>query len=258
MGKLKKIGLIVLISLLSLFFLTVFVLINLPYDSIIERIDHNIARKQGAHLTVHDVRYRFPFRFFLDEIRVSRDDGSFDIKMDRMILRLRIRAFSRWKTLQIEGFGLEINSDIVELSKGRFILVSRLLLPFRGREFRPEMLRALSLKSEGLNIDRVFISGFEFTSLKVPLVDISLINEEENGFVLERGLIRSNFFQSEISGRFDFQRIDGQITLSLTGEFFKTYSNLKALVDSVADNGVLTLTVRGNTLHPVVQLTRRR
>jgi len=258
MGKLKKIGLIALISLMSLFFLTVFVLINFPYDSIIERIDHNIARKQGAHLTVHEVRYRFPLRFFLDEIRISRDDGSFDIQIDRMIMRLRLLAFSRWKTIQIEGFGLEVKSDIVELSKGRFMLVSRLLLPLRETEFRPEMLRALSLKSEGLNIDRVFISGFEFTSLKVPLVDISLIHEEENGFVVERGLIRSNFFQSEISGRFDFQQIDGQVTLSLTAEFFRTYSNLKAFVDSVADNGVLTLTVRGSTLRPVVQLTRRR
>jgi len=255
MEKVKKIGLIAVISLFSVFLLVVFVMVNFPYEAVIRRIDNTLARRQGASLTTADARYRFPFTLLLDDIRYRKDDGTLDIQIDRLAILLRLLSFSRAKTLQIDGSGLDVKSDSIDLSKVHFTLSSSLLLPLLREEFRPDAIRSLSFRTEGMRIDRVFISGFEFTSFKVPVVDIVLRNEE-NDFLIERGLIKSNLFSSEMSGSFGLEKVDGKIILSLTGEFYRQYSNLKTLVDSITDNGKLTLTIRGSTNRPDVKILK--
>ena len=255
MGRVKKIGLIALVSLLSLILLAVFVMLNFPYESVIRRIDNTLARRQGASLSIISARYRFPFTLLLDDLRYRKDNGALDIQIDRLVILLKLLSFSKAKTLQIEGTGLDVKSDAVDLSKTQFTLSSSIIFPLLREEFRPDAIRSLSLRTEGMRIDRVFISGFEFTSLKVPVVDIVLRNEE-NDFLIERGLIKSNLFSSEMSGRFSLEKVDGKVALSLSGEFYRQYSNLKNLVDSITDNGRLTLTIRGNTNRPDVKLSK--
>ena len=53
MEKVKKIGLIAVISLFSVFLLVVFVMVNFPYEAVIRRIDNTLARRQGARWETH-------------------------------------------------------------------------------------------------------------------------------------------------------------------------------------------------------------
>ena len=71
-------------------------------------------------------------------------------------------------------------------------------------------------------------------------------------------MIKSNLFNSEISGSFDPQQVDARISLVLTAEFFRQYANLKTMVDSFTDNGALTLVIRGSMERPTVQMIRGR
>lgn len=255
MSKLKKISLIIIVSIISLVLLIVFVLINFPYNSIIKRIDFYLARKYSSNLAVLNIRYRFPTKLFMDDVRFSREDGVLEVRIDRVIINLKLLNFSRAKRVEILGTGLDIKSEYLELSKGKFTLVSGLLLPYIRGEMRPEALRFLRLRTEALRIERIYVSGFEFTSIKVPIIDIALKNEGEK-FVVERGTVKSDLFSSEISGGFNFEMIDGKISLTPSNEFYRKYSNLKSIIDSVSHSGVLTVTIKGSIQRPTVRFVK--
>jgi len=252
MSNLRKISIIIAASIVSILLLIVFILFNFPYNSVIKRIDFYLSNNYSTSLTVQNIRYRFPVKFLLEDMRLVQDEGPFAVHIERVLVKLQFFNFSKIKIAEIAGTGVDVNTDPVELSIAKISVLSGFRLSYLIREGNPDAVDFINLRTGGLKIDRLFLSGFEFSSFKIPLVDFSLINT--NGeFIVEKGLIKSDLFNSEVSGGFNFELIDGKIVLTLSNEFYKQYSHLKNIVDSISDNGVLTVTIKGSMKKPAVK-----
>ena len=252
MGKLKKISLIIAVSITSLFLLILFILFNFPYTSVIKRVDFYLKNNYSTNLSVLDVRYRFPSKFLLDNVKLMRDEGSFEIDIDHARVYLKLLNFSKVKKVGISAIGLDLKSDYIELTRTGFSITCGFRLSQLLKEPSPDTIDFLTLRTDGVKVEQLNLAGFEFSQFKIPIVDFSFLND--NGkFVVERGLVKSNLFSSEISGGFNFELIDGKIIITLSNEFFKQYAHLKSIVDRVANNDVLTITIKGSIRRPAIR-----
>lgn len=254
MGKLKKVSLIIAVVIVSVLLLTLFTLFNFPYGSVIKRLDNYLLNNYSVRLSVLDVRYRFPLKFLLDDVNLISTDGSLEVDVDYVTVYLKLLNFSKVKKAGMSGIGLNIKSDHMEITRVRFSVGCGFRLSQLLKSAQPDAVDFFNLRFDGVKVEKLWLSGFEFSSFKIPVVDLSFINQ--NGvYVVERGLIKSNLFSSELSGGFNYQSIDGKIVLTLSNEFFQQYANFKGIVDSVAKNGIVTILIKGNIKKPALKFT---
>ena len=256
MSKLKKIILIVVISIVSVILLFLFVLYNFPYDAVIKRADLYLTDHYSMSLKVQNVRYRYPVKLMLEDVRLTRDDGAFTVHIDNLLLRLRILNFSKSKTAEMSGSGFYFKSKFMDMSDARVNVSAGFDLSQLRKEQNTNAVDYIELKMEGAEVDKVFLTGFEFSEFKIPVTDVYLVNTE-NHFVFERGILRSDLFTIEISGELNPQVINSRVSIKFTDEFYRQYVNLKPIVDSIAKNGVAEFVIRGNLQKPQINMIRK-
>jgi len=249
MSKIKKIGIIcaaVIVSIVLLFF---FILYNFPYGAVMKRLDLYLSRNYSMDISVMKIRYRFPMSFVLEEVMITDEDELMALSIDHSVLYVKKFLFSKVKTVGLSCTGIRFQNRNVDISRALVTAECGVRLKDLRREFDPQALVWFDLKTEAVLVERLFLAGFEFTSFKITVADLSLTNAGEQ-YSVERGVIKSELFSSEITGDFGLQEVDGTITLTLHNEFFRKYAQLKGVVDSVARDGVLTITLKGSIRNP--------
>jgi len=261
MKSVTKIGLIAFLSVLSAALLLFFVLLNFPYGAAVKRLDLFLAKEHGTNLSVGRIRYRYPFHLVLGDLRLSRKDGSFSVKVDDLNVRVHLLSFRGSKKVEIGGGGVQVKSGYVVSSKSRVSLLSRVRLPTRRakRAQKPVPgpaslpLDYLSLTVQGTEIERVSIAGFEFTSFKVPVIELVLQNVDRS-LEVKRGNVKSDLFTSEISGAMDAEIVDLSIVIRMSAEFFKRYAALSGFFDQIGKDGTIRMRIQGKTRSPAVKI----
>jgi hypothetical protein len=249
MNRVKKIGIIcasVIVSIVLFFF---FFLYSFPYGSVIKRLDYYLAKNHSVNISAAKIRYRFPMSFVFDEVLVSSEDESLTLTIDHAVLYMKKILFSRVKTVGLSCTGVGFQNRNVEISRALVAAECGVKTKNMLRELDPLAIAWVEMKAEALRVDRLFLSGFEFTSFKIPIFDLYFTNAGEM-YSIERGVIKSELFSSEIGGSFGLKEVDGTVTLTLHNEFFRQYAHLRRVVDSVARDGILTLTLKGNIRNP--------
>jgi hypothetical protein len=111
----------------------------------------------------------------------------------------------------------------------------------------------LSLSAQGTEVEKMYLSGFEFSSFKVPVVELMLQNE--NGFLnVKRGSIKSDLFGSEIAGRLNLSGVDIAVAVKMSAEFFRRYSDLTGIFNQIGKDGSLKISIQGSTERPIVRI----
>ncbi len=256
MSKLKKINLIVVISIVSVILLFIFVLYNFPYEAVIKRADLYLTEHYSTSLKVQNVRYRYPLKLLLENVRLTREDGSLTVHIDNLLIRLRILNFSKSKSAEMSGRGIYLKSAFMDMSDAEVSIVAGFDLSQLRKEQNANAVDYFDLKMEGAAVDRVFLTGFEFSEFKIPVADVYIVNRDNN-FVFERGSVKSDLFTSEISGELNLQSINSMLTIKFTNTFYQQYANLKPIVDSFADNGVIEFVIRGSLQKPQISIIRK-
>ena len=256
MSRIKKIILITVISIVSVILLFLFVLYNFPYDAMIKRADIYLADNYSMSLQVQKVRYRYPVKLLLEDVRLTSEDGSITVHIDTVLLRLNILHFSKSKTAEISGNGIYFKSNFMDLSEARVNIAAGFDLSQLRKENSINAADYFELKMEGARVDRVFLTGFEFSEFKIPVAEVFLV-KNENNFVFERGFLRSDLFTSEITGELNPQSINSRVNIKFTNDFYQQYVNLKPIVDSLAVNGVVGFIIRGSLQKPQVNMIRK-
>lgn len=249
MNKVKKIGIICAAVFASIVLFFFFVLYSFPYGSVIKRLDFYLASNYSMNISVLKLRYRFPMSFVFEEVLLTGEDESLTLTIDHAVLYMKKILFSRVKTVGFTCTGVRFQNRNVEISRALVTAECGVKMKDMLREFDLQALAWVDLKAEAIRVERLFLAGFEFTSFKIPIADLSFTNVGER-YAVERGVIKSELFSSEIIGSFGLQEVDGTVTLTLNNEFFRQYAQLKGVVDSVARDGVLTLTLKGNIRNP--------
>jgi type II secretion system protein N len=263
MEKVKKIGFIVLACIVSIVLLFFFTLHNFPYGAVVKRLDADLAREYGASVSVGTVKHRYPMRVILTDLTIVKRDGTFSLKASDLDLRLRLLSFSPLKTIEVSGRGVQVNTGYLHTSKSRFALLSKLRLSALGKKTEPAPsgdrggvpVDFFSLSAQGTEVEKVYLSGFEFSSFKVPVVELAL--QKENGFLnVKRGSVKSDLFGSEITGRLNLSGIDVSVAVKMSAEFFRRYSDLVGIFDQIGKDGSLTISIQGSTDRPMVRVVQ--
>lgn len=245
----KKIVLTVAIVLVSILLLSTFVLYNFPYESLTERIDGLLRNRLRVSFSVEDTRYLFPLRLRLQDVRIVQEDPALLIEVGEVTLKVRPRR----ENVVISGKGYEFKNSSVEVKGSEFRLVAA-LGPFRLRE--GDILSAIdsaALRIDRARVDRVFISGFEFSSFAVSEALLTLKREEEN-LAFEQGFIKSELFTSQIDGTLSSETVDIRIVVNPTDKFLRNYSNLRGILESLSKDEILRISIKGNVRRPTLSL----
>ena len=248
----KKILITVFIVLLSLFLLCIFVLYNFPYDSVISRIDTSLRNAYSVNLSVSNVRYRFPFKLVFEDVRLIGEGIPTTISTRVITLRPGLIG----ENVVVTGQGLRMNSEEIEVKGGSFTISSKLKLMRLRNDISPDAIESLNVKIDGAKVERVHLSGFEFSSFTIATVLLSLKKEDEN-LRIEQGFVKSDLFTSEISGFYGSREMDILVTLKLTDRFFERYENLTGLVESLTDNEAIRFSIKGDTKRPTLNIESR-
>jgi type II secretion system protein N len=268
MEKVKKIGFIVLSCIVSIVLLFFFTLHNFPYGAVVKRLDAGLAREYGANLSVGAVEHRYPLKVILTDIQIVKRDGTFSLKASDLVVRLRLLSFSPRKTIEMGGRGIQVKTGYLHTSKSRFELLSKLRLSALRKKTEPETpggstpgdpgglpVDFISLSAQGTEVEKVYLSGFEFSSFKVPVVELVLQNE--NGFLnVKRGTVKSDLFGSEIAGRVNLSGVDLSVAVKMSAEFFRRYSDLTGIFNQIGKDGSLTISIQGSTQRPIVRVVQ--
>jgi type II secretion system protein N len=263
MEKVKKIGFIALSGIASIVLLILFTIHNFPYPAVVNRLDARLAREHGTSLSVGAVEHRYPWKVVLRDIRIVKRDGTFSLKASDLDVRLRLLSFSPRKTLEVGGRGIQVKTGYLHTSKSRFQLLSKLRLSALRKKTEPGSSEGpgglpvdfISLSAQGTEVDKVYLSGFEFTSFKVPVVELVLQNE--NGFLnVRRGSVKSDLFGSEITGRLNLSGVDISVAVKMSAEFFRRYSDLTGIFDQIGKDGSLKISIQGSTERPLVRVVQ--
>ncbi len=256
MSRIIKVISIVVICITSLYLLWVFTLLNFPYQSAILRLGNLLRERYDMSLLVGTITYRYPLKLYLEDVRVLYGKGSLMLKFDDVFLRLRLLPFSRLCSIELSGDGVGVKSEYVNLSGAFMNLESEVRIGplIRGKE--GNHVDSLQFLMGGADIERVMLSGFEFSSvhLKQSLIDL---RSDGNSFVVEKGAVNTNVMRSEITGRVDFEELDLTVLIALTDEFYRKYPQMKGIVDSVFSSGTLRLSIAGSAKNPIIRKVSR-
>jgi hypothetical protein len=245
----KKILVTVIIVLFSVFLLCIFVLYNFPYDSVISRIDTNLRSNYSVDLSVSNVRYRFPFKLIFEDVRLVGEGIPTSISMRVVTIRPRLIG----KNVVVTGQGLRMNSEEFEVKGASFSIASRLRLMKLRKEVSLASVESLDIRIDNARMERVHLSGFEFSSFTIATALLSLKKRGEQ-LGIEQGFCKSDLFSSEISGFYGSREMDITVTLRLTDRFFERYANLTGLVESLTDNETIRFSIKGDTQRPTLKI----
>jgi type II secretion system protein N len=261
MEKVKKIAFIALSCIVSIVLLFFFTLHNFPYGAVVKQLDAELAREYGANLSVGAVRHRYPLRVTLADFRIAKRDGTFSLEASDLDVRLRLLSFSPRKTVELGGRGIRVKTGYLHTSKSRFQLRSKLKLSAMRKKAETGALEGrgafpvdyFSLSAQGTEVDKLYLSGFEFASFKVPVVELMLQNE--NGYLtVKRGSVKSDLFGSEIAGRLNLSGMDISVAVKMSAEFFRRYSDLTGIFNQIGKDGSLRIGIQGSTERPIVRV----
>jgi len=256
MKKLKKILIIIVITIASIYLLAIFILFNFPFDSLVSRMDHYLQKEYDTSLEVENIKYRLPLKLYLEGVKLVRGKEFFFITLDTLSIRLRLFNFLKYKTIEIIGNGMGVRSEFFEASNAFINLLSEMNISQLLRRRWENSIKSVHFMVRGVDIERVFISGFEFASLKLKQIQISL--KEENGeFRVERGMLNADIATSEITGKLGFESMDLMVTVRLTDGFYNRYNDLRGIVDSVFENGTMKISIKGKTEKPQVKIIKK-
>jgi hypothetical protein len=227
----------------------------------VKRLDADLAREYGVSFSVGAVKHRYPLKVILTDLLIAKRDGTFSLEANGLDLRLRLLSFSPRKTVEMGGQGVQVKTNYLNTSKTRFELLSKLRLSALGKKTGPGPsggpgevpVDFISLSAQGTEVDNVYLSGFEFSSFKVPVVEMVLQNE--NGFLnVKRGSIKSDLFGSEIAGRLNLSGVDIAVAVKMSAEFFRRYSDLTGIFNQIGKDGSLKISIQGSTERPIVRI----
>jgi hypothetical protein len=254
MNKVVKTLLIVITVIVSLQLLCVFVLYNFPYDALVNRIDTEL-RSFGITFSAGDVRYGFPLRFILHDLEVAQKKENVNVTAEDVGVRLRLFSFTKHKTLEIRGTGITVKSSHIDGSGGYFQIAAQFNPIGMLRSNPLHQFEAIIVQVGGMDVARVFFSGFELSDLKLKQVFIEL-GKAENGFAVKRGFLKSDVVESELTGKLDEKSLDVTASVSLTKAFYDRFKDLKGLVDSFFKNGKLRMHILGTWESPRVEFNK--
>jgi hypothetical protein len=255
MTKLKKTLIAVVASLAGLYLLMIFILLNLPYHAFISKADLSLRAQYGVGLSVGQVKYGYPFKLRMRDVRVVQEDESVVITFDDLLLQLRPLSFASGNTVEVTGNGLDFRSPWIDITDVSVHLAAkaRMLPLLRGVE--GNHISSLKLLTGNADVERVLISGFELSDLRLKQVQLFLLGDSE-GFSVERGVLSADVVTSELEGRLGFQNLDMILSVNLTEEFYNRFSDLRTFIDSFFRDGTLKLKIEGSMANPRASLTR--
>jgi len=113
----------------------------------------------------------------------------------------------------------------------------------------------LNLKGEGAVFNRIMAAGFELQDVRIPLITINL-NRENQSYVVEKGIIRSNLFSSEIEGSFSSEKADLKIIFIPTRDFFNEYPGISSMVSPFLKEDRVQFMMKGTPVDPIISVLR--
>jgi hypothetical protein len=255
MAKLKKILIILFSALAGLYLLFVFTLLNFPYYALVTRLDQYLRIQYGAGVEVQSVRYRYPMKLHFEDLVVIHEGSSLVISFDDLFVRLRLLTPTRNKTLEMNGSGMEVRSQWIEATRASASLLvrGRPLALLRGTE--GNHLSSVRFMTGGADVQRVFVSGFEFSDLRLKQIQLSLRGDAE-GLIIERGVVSADVVRSDLEGRVGLESLDILIRTQLTDEFYQKFADLRSIVDAVFNNGVLQIRIEGSMQNPRIRIVQ--
>ncbi len=255
MRKFQKIIIIIIISILSVYLLFVFILFNFPYQSLVNRLDNYLQTHYEASLTVDNVIYRYPLKLQFENLRIVHENNFFIISAQSLFIRYRIFSFSRMKSFEMSGNGIDVKSDFFTMSEASLNLMSRIRLLRLVRGIDGDNIDSVRLIVGGANVERVLFSGFEFNALRLKQIQFFLKGSGEE-FAIERGILSVDVLTSEITGTIGFDAMDITVNAQLTDDFFRKYGNLRSIVNSVFDDGKLQIKLEGSIGNPRFRIVK--
>ncbi len=256
MNKVIKTVLIIITVIVSVCLLCTFLLYNFPYSTLINRINNELQKGYGISLSAEDVRYGYPFRVILRDVEITRRKENFKLAADVITIRMRLLNFKKYKVVEINGTGISVSNSFIEASGGFMQITSNINVIRMLRSDAVHQIRSVLLQAGGMDVERISFSGFEFSSLKLQQVVIELAADEK-GFSIQRGVLKADVVQSELTGTLDDKSMDVIVSVSLTKEFYDRFKDLKGLVDSFFKNGKLRMHIRGDWQSPQVEFIKK-
>jgi len=256
MNKVIKTVLIVIAVVVSIYLLCIFILYNFPYGALIGRINSDLRKSYGISLRVDDVRYKYPFRIIMRNVEIAHRKGNFTLATDTVSVRMRLMNFRKYKIVEINGSDIAVRNNFIDATGGFLQVKSNINLIRIIRADDGNQIQSIHLYAGGMDVGRVSYSGFEFSSLKLQQVVVEL-SGGENGFSVERGMLKADVVQSELTGSLDYNGLDVIVSVSLTQTFYDRFRDLKGLVDSFFKNGKLRMHIHGDWQSPQVELMKK-
>ena len=248
----KKIVIIAVIVIASIGLLGVFILYNFPYDTLTEKAAGVLRAQTGVSLSVGDTRYRFPLKVRLTDVRITGENPALTIEIREAILRFGLFG----ENLKLSGSGYLIAGDSVEVKGSDFNFEAEAPLLHLREGSVLSAVEAASLVVHRARVERLFITGFEFSSFVVSEVLMSA-EKKEGSLVFRQGAVKSELFTVSITGSISDNRVDVRTTITPTEKFFRNYSNLGGMLASFSDDGTLRFAIQGDIRRPSVVLENR-
>jgi len=256
MNKVIKTVLIVIAVVVSIYLLCIFILYNFPYGALIGRINSDLRKNYNISLSVDNVRYRYPFCIIMRNVEIAHRKGDFTLTTDNVSVHMRLMNFRKYKTVEINGSGIAVRNNFIDATGGFLQVTSDINLIRMIRANDGNQIQSIHLYAGGMDVGRVSYSGFEFSSLKLQQVVVELAGGE-NGFSIERGKLKADVVQSELTGSLDYNGLDVIVSASLTQAFYDRFRDLKSLVDSFFKNGKLRIRIHGDWRSLQVELMKK-
>jgi len=258
MAKFKKYILIFITAVISIFILLVFILINFPYDSFVNKFRAYLKNEYSVELIVDGIRYRFPLKLELSNVDLYKENNVFKFNIESILLKFSPFSFPKGKTFQAECNGINLNSSYIDLSKSELSLKLKIRLLKLLKSDYSKTLESINVDISKTKIEKVVYSGFEFKSFNIDKVDFFICDSGES-FNIERGIILSDIFTANATGKMTYSNdLNLSIKLKLSNEFYRRYTDLKELIDNISDNGTITIKISGNIEKPKFKIERAK
>jgi hypothetical protein len=245
----KKTVLIAVIVIGSILLLGIFILYNFPYGTLTERAAGVLRSKTGVSLSIGGTRYRFPLKVILTDVHLTGENHALAIEIREATVRIGLFG----ENLGIVGSGYHIAGDHIEVKGSDFKCSAA--VPLRGLKGKTsfQAVKAASLEIHRARVERLFITGFEFSSFVVSELLLSA-EKKEGSLIFRQGSVKSELFTVNISGSISENSMDVRTAITPTEKFFRNYSNLGGMLSSFSDKKTLNFAIQGDLKSPTVTL----
>jgi hypothetical protein len=256
MSRFARILLVCAASLIGVYLFFIFVLINFPYESLFTRLDAVLRAASGAGVTVERARYRYPLGLAVSGMSIVHEKSGTQFFVESLHIRAKLRPLAPYRTLKIEGSGIDVHGEAIDLEGASGTLDADIRLRRLLRAGLFEGLSSAELLIGRADVQRVLLSGFEFSELVLRRIEADLVSEE-GGLTLENGAVLLDVVRAEASGRVNRESLDIDVRITLTEDFFERYGNLQGVIGSFFTNGSMNIAIRGPLERPAVSVQNR-